>query len=112
MVSRARQLACRLCCGAARCLLLGAGWPLVCGATVQGSGAAGILHEPAACRLTLAPPSPGTRPADTLRLLLVLGCQCNLPDKEGCTSLHWAAIRGHTEACTVLLQVGGLGAGQ
>lgn len=46
-------------------------------------------------------------PADTLRLLLVLGSQCNLPDKEGCTPLHWAAIRGHTEACTVLLQVGG-----
>ncbi|PRW58247.1 S-acyltransferase 24 [Chlorella sorokiniana] len=45
--------------------------------------------------------------ADTLRLLLVLGCQCNLPDKEGCTPLHWAAIRGHTEACTVLLQGGG-----
>lgn len=43
--------------------------------------------------------------ADTLRLLLVLGSQCNLPDKEGCTPLHWAAIRGHTEACTVLLQV-------
>ena len=43
-------------------------------------------------------------PADTLRLLLVLGARCNLPDKEGCTPLHWAAIRGHTEACTVLLQ--------
>ncbi|KAL4430689.1 hypothetical protein ABPG75_005945 [Micractinium tetrahymenae] len=44
--------------------------------------------------------------ADTLRLLLVLGSQCNLADKEGCTPLHWAAIRGHTEACTVLLQGG------
>lgn len=44
--------------------------------------------------------------ADTLRLLLVLGSSCNLADKEGCTPLHWAAIRGHTEACTVLLQVG------
>ncbi len=43
--------------------------------------------------------------ADTLRLLLVLGSACNLADKEGCTPLHWAAIRGHTEACTVLLQV-------
>ena len=48
--------------------------------------------------------------ADTIRLLLVLASRCNLPDKEGCTPLHWAAIRGHTEACTVLLQVGG-GAG-
>lgn len=46
--------------------------------------------------------------ADTLRLLLVMGSACNLADKEGCTPLHWAAIRGHTEACTVLLQVGAL----
>lgn len=49
-----------------------------------------------------APP----RPADTLRLLLVMGSRCTLADKEGCTPLHWAAIRGHTEGCTVLLQVG------
>ena len=59
-----------------------------------------------------APPNPPCRSlchavaADTLRLLLVLGSRVNLPDKEGCTPLHWAAIRGHTEACTVLLQVG------
>lgn len=24
---------------------------------------------------------------------------------QGCTPLHWAAIRGHAEACTLLLQV-------
>ncbi|KAK9823611.1 hypothetical protein WJX72_004215 [[Myrmecia] bisecta] len=29
-----------------------------------------------------------------------------LPDKEGCTPLHWAAIRGNGEACTLLLQGG------
>ncbi|GAB4817761.1 hypothetical protein N2152v2_004807 [Parachlorella kessleri] len=44
--------------------------------------------------------------ADTIRLLLVMGCRCNLADKEGCTPLHWAAIRGNAEACTVLLQGG------
>ena len=38
-----------------------------------------------------------------------MGCRVNLPDKEGCTPLHWAAIRGNAEACTVLLQVGGPG---
>lgn len=43
--------------------------------------------------------------ADTIRLLLVLGSRGSLADQEGCTPLHWAAIRGHTEACTVLLQV-------
>jgi ankyrin repeat protein len=25
--------------------------------------------------------------ADTIRLLLVMGCRCTLPDKEGCTPL-------------------------
>lgn len=43
--------------------------------------------------------------ADTIRLLLVMGCRPTQPDKEGCTPLHWAAIRGNAEACTVLLQV-------
>jgi hypothetical protein len=55
------------------------------------------VHQRAVCAV----------PADTIRLLLVLGARCVLPDKEGCTPLHWAAIRGHTEACTVLLQGGG-----
>eukprot|EP01023_Acetabularia_acetabulum_P050964 TRINITY_DN5571_c0_g2_i1.p3 TRINITY_DN5571_c0_g2~~TRINITY_DN5571_c0_g2_i1.p3 ORF type:complete len:380 (-),score=47.88 TRINITY_DN5571_c0_g2_i1:1720-2859(-) len=27
-------------------------------------------------------------------------------DKEGCTPLHWAAIKGNAEACTVLIQGG------
>ena len=26
-------------------------------------------------------------------------------DREGCTPLHWAAIRGNGEAATLLLQV-------
>jgi hypothetical protein len=43
--------------------------------------------------------------ADAIRLLLVLDCRCGLPDKEGCTPLHWAAIKGNGEACTVLVQV-------
>ena len=28
--------------------------------------------------------------------------------RQGCTPLHWAAIRGNSEACTILLQVGQL----
>lgn len=44
--------------------------------------------------------------ADTIRLLLVLDARQSLPDKEGCTPLHWAAIKGNGEACTVLLQGG------
>ena len=26
------------------------------------------------------------------------------PDKEGCTPLHWAAMKGNGEACTILIQ--------
>ena len=33
-------------------------------------------------------------------------CRYHLADKEGCTPLHWAAIRGNGEACTLLLQGG------
>ncbi len=44
--------------------------------------------------------------ADTIRLLLVLNGRFTLADREGCTPLHWAAIKGNGEACTVLLQVG------
>ena len=46
--------------------------------------------------------------ADTVRLLLVMNARMSLPDKEGCTPLHWGAIRGNGEACTLLLQVGAL----
>lgn len=42
---------------------------------------------------------------DSIRLLLVLDCRYSLADKEGCTPLHWAAIKGNGEACTVLVQV-------
>ena len=48
--------------------------------------------------------------ADTIRLLLVLDCRHALADKEGCTPLHWAAIKGNGEACTVLVQGGALAA--
>ena len=41
-----------------------------------------------------------------MRLLLVMNACMSLPDKEGCTPLHWGAIRGNGEACTLLLQVG------
>jgi len=43
--------------------------------------------------------------ADAIRLLIVLDCRYSLADKEGCTPLHWAAIKGNGEACTVLVQV-------
>ena len=42
---------------------------------------------------------------DTVRLLLVMNARQDLADKEGCTPLHWGAIRGNGEACTLLLQV-------
>jgi len=42
---------------------------------------------------------------DTIRLLLVLDARLEQADKEGCTALHWAAIRGNGEACTILMQV-------
>ncbi|TVU01986.1 hypothetical protein EJB05_52521, partial [Eragrostis curvula] len=53
--------------------------------------------------------------ADTIRLLLFLGAYRERQDKEGmllvipllfqcCTPLHWAAIRGNLESCTVLVQ--------
>lgn len=31
-----------------------------------------------------------------------------LVEPSGCTPLHWAAIRGNLEACTVLVQAGSL----
>ena len=36
-------------------------------------------------------PRPSTH--DTIRLLLVLDARYTLADKEGCTPLHWAAMR-------------------
>nr|KAJ0191333.1 hypothetical protein LSAT_V11C800413880 [Lactuca sativa] len=44
--------------------------------------------------------------ADCIRLLLFLDAYRGRQDKEGCTPLHWAAIRGNLEACTVLVQAG------
>ncbi|KAF2600997.1 hypothetical protein F2Q68_00007586 [Brassica cretica] len=44
--------------------------------------------------------------ADSIRLLLFLDAYRGRQDKEGCTPLHWAAIRGNLEACTVLVQAG------
>ncbi|KAK6135502.1 hypothetical protein DH2020_030755 [Rehmannia glutinosa] len=51
--------------------------------------------------------------ADSIRLLLYLNAYRGRQDKEGklkcpfcCTPLHWAAIRGNLEACTVLVQAG------
>ncbi|RYR30539.1 hypothetical protein Ahy_B01g055287 isoform B [Arachis hypogaea] len=44
--------------------------------------------------------------ADCIRLLLFLDAHRGRQDKEGCTPLHWAAIRGNLEACTVLVQAG------
>jgi hypothetical protein len=38
----------------------------------------------------------------------VLDARYALADKEGCTPLHWAAIKGNGEACTVLVQGGAL----
>jgi len=39
-------------------------------------------------------------------VLQVLDANYSAADKEGCTPLHWAAIKGNGEACTVLLQGG------
>ncbi|KAK6240548.1 hypothetical protein SCA6_005937 [Theobroma cacao] len=44
--------------------------------------------------------------ADTIRLLLFRDASQGRQDKEGCTPLHWAAIRGNAEACTVLVHAG------
>ncbi|KAL0337546.1 UNVERIFIED_CONTAM: protein S-acyltransferase 24, partial [Sesamum calycinum] len=44
--------------------------------------------------------------ADCIRLLMYLHASRGRQDKEGCTPLHWAAIRGNLEACTVLVQAG------
>nr|KJB64639.1 hypothetical protein B456_010G059000 [Gossypium raimondii] len=44
--------------------------------------------------------------SDCIRLLLFLDAHRGRQDKEGCTPLHWAAIRGNLEACTVLVQAG------
>ena len=42
-----------------------------------------------------------------MKLLLYMDAHINRPDKEGCTPLHWAAIRGKSEAAHVLAQAGG-----
>ncbi len=44
--------------------------------------------------------------SDTMRLLLVMDARLHLADKDGCTPLHWAAIKGAGEACQLLLQGG------
>ncbi|GJN04644.1 hypothetical protein PR202_ga22209 [Eleusine coracana subsp. coracana] len=44
--------------------------------------------------------------ADTVRLLLFLDANQVRQDKNGCTPLHWAAIRGNLEVCTVLVHAG------
>ncbi|TXG61922.1 hypothetical protein EZV62_013285 [Acer yangbiense] len=44
--------------------------------------------------------------ADCIRLLLFLDAYRGRQDKERCTPLHRAAIRGNLEACTVLVQGG------
>ena len=41
-----------------------------------------------------------------MRLLLVMDARLHLADKDGCTPLHWAAIKGAGEACQLLLQGG------
>ncbi|KAK8319346.1 hypothetical protein V6Z12_A13G236800 [Gossypium hirsutum] len=41
---------------------------------------------------------------DCIRLLLYLDANRGCQDREGCTPLHWAAIKGNLEACTLLLQ--------
>ena len=76
--------------------------------------AQGGLHapQPPTCLCPPPPTQPPPRPhpplaPDTVRLLLLAGARPLLPDREGCTPLHWAAIRGNAEAATVLLQGGG-----
>ncbi|KAJ9705448.1 hypothetical protein PVL29_003470 [Vitis rotundifolia] len=44
--------------------------------------------------------------ADTIRLLLFRDACQGRTDKEGCTPLHWAALRGNVEACAVLVHAG------
>ncbi|XP_010939302.1 probable protein S-acyltransferase 23 [Elaeis guineensis] len=43
---------------------------------------------------------------DTVRLLLFRDAYQGGQDKEGCTALHWAAIRGNAELCTLLVHAG------
>ncbi|CAN6458872.1 unnamed protein product [Victoria cruziana] len=44
--------------------------------------------------------------ADTIRLLLFKDAYLGRKDKDGCTPLHWAAIRGNVEACMMLAHAG------
>jgi ankyrin repeat protein len=44
---------------------------------------------------------------DAVKLLLYMDAHIGRADKEGCTPLHWAAIRGKSEAAHVLAQAGG-----
>lgn len=48
--------------------------------------------------------------ADALRLLLFLDAELGRADAEGCTPLHWAAIKGNAEAAALLAQAGGAAA--
>lgn len=44
--------------------------------------------------------------ADTIRLILFKDAYQGRQDKDGCTPLHWTALRGNVDACTVLLHAG------
>ncbi|KAL0356973.1 UNVERIFIED_CONTAM: protein S-acyltransferase 24 [Sesamum calycinum] len=60
------------------------------------------------CSLALVEPGVGCIQgfADTIRLLLFRDASQGRQDKEGCTPLHWAALRGNVEACSVLAHAG------
>ena len=44
---------------------------------------------------------------DVVKLLLAFDADVMRADKEGCTALHWSAIRGKAEAAHVLALCGG-----
>ncbi|CAM8933299.1 unnamed protein product [Rhodiola kirilowii] len=44
--------------------------------------------------------------ADPIRLLLYRNASPSKQDNDGCTPLHWAAIRGDMEVCTILVHAG------
>jgi ankyrin repeat protein/predicted RNA-binding Zn-ribbon protein involved in translation (DUF1610 family) len=43
---------------------------------------------------------------DAIRLLLAAGSEIDVPDQNGMTPLHWAALRGHEETVGILLEAG------
>eukprot|EP00899_Mesostigma_viride_P020891 jgi/Mesvir1/28803/Mv15840-RA.2 len=45
--------------------------------------------------------------SDMIRLLLFMDCCLERADSGGCTSLHWAALRGNSEAAILLAQAAG-----